>query len=118
MSRPRFLADNDLTDHIVRGVKQREPAIEFLHVRDLGMEKLPDPEVLAFAAVENLLVVSHDVNSMSAAAAAQVAAGEPMHGLLLVHQGNPVRSSIESLILIWAASEAEEWIDQIRFLPL
>jgi hypothetical protein len=25
---------------------------------------------------------------------------------------------IESLVLIWSASEAEEWQNQVRFLPL
>ena len=38
MSRPRFLADNDLNDAIVLGVLRREPAIEFKRLRDLGLE--------------------------------------------------------------------------------
>jgi hypothetical protein len=30
MSRPRFLADNDLNDAIVLGLLRREPAVDFL----------------------------------------------------------------------------------------
>ena len=37
MSRPRFLADNDLNEHIVDGVHRREPAIELMRARDVGM---------------------------------------------------------------------------------
>ncbi len=37
MSRPRFLADHDLNEHIVTGVLRREPAAEFLCVREFGL---------------------------------------------------------------------------------
>ena len=37
MSRPRFLADHDLNEHIVTGVLRQEPVMGFLRVRDLGM---------------------------------------------------------------------------------
>jgi hypothetical protein len=118
MSRPRFLADNDLNDAIVRGVARREPSIGFARLRDLGLDRLPDPEVLQFAARENWIVVSHDVNSMTSAAFGLLAAGEAMHGLLLVHQGDPIAPILDSLILIWSASEAEEWMGLVEFLPL
>jgi hypothetical protein len=37
MSRPRFLADHDLNEHLVTGVLRREPTIEFLRVREVGL---------------------------------------------------------------------------------
>ena len=64
MSRPRFLADHDLNEHIVVGVRRREPNIEFLHVRDLGMNDKPDAEILEYADQQGLIIVSHDVNTM------------------------------------------------------
>ena len=118
MSRPRFLADNDLNDAIAVGVMRREPAAEFARLRGLGLETRSDSEVLDFAARENWIVVSHDVNTMSEAASTRLATGLPMNGLLLAHQRSPVSAIIESLLLIWAASEAEEWVGQIAFLPL
>jgi hypothetical protein len=41
-----------------------------------------------------------------------------MTGLLMVHQMTPLALVIDNLVLIWAASEAEEWENQVRFLPL
>ena len=90
MSRPRFLADNDLNDAIVVGVLRREPAAEFARLRDLGLATRSDAEVLDFAARENWIVVSHDVNTMREAASTRLAAGLPMNGLLLAHQRTPV----------------------------
>jgi hypothetical protein len=118
MSRPRFLADHDLNEHIVDGVLRREPALEFVRARDVGLSDRPDAEVLAYAAANGFLVVSHDVNTMPAEAYARVAAAQPMPGLLMVHQAQPIAPIIDTLVLIWSASEAEEWQDQVRFLPL
>jgi predicted nuclease of predicted toxin-antitoxin system len=118
MSRPRFLADHDLNEHIVAGVLRREPALEFVRARDVGLSDRPDAEVLAFAAANGFLLVSHDVNTMPAQAYARVAAAQPMSGLLMVRQAQPIASVIDTLVLIWSASEAEEWHDQVRFLPL
>ena len=48
--------------------------------RDHGMNMLPDAEILAYAAREGLLVVSHDVNTMPAAAFARLSAGGSFPG--------------------------------------
>jgi hypothetical protein len=47
-----------------------------------------------------------------------LAENDLISGLLLVHQRTPVSSIIESPLLIWAASEAEDWIGQTASLPL
>jgi hypothetical protein len=39
-------------------------------------------------------------------------------GVMIVSQNTDVRGIIEELILIWVASEAEEYINSIRTLPL
>jgi len=117
MSRPRFLADQDFNEHIIQGVRRLEPAVEFQRSRDVGLHEESDIAVLEYANKENWIVVSHDVNSMSAAAKIRLSTGQPMKGLFLVHQRFPLRPVIECLILVWAASEAEEWLNRIVFLP-
>jgi predicted nuclease of predicted toxin-antitoxin system len=93
MSRPRFLADQDFNENILRGVQRLEPTVEFLRLRDVGLDKSLDSEVLAYAASEHWIVVSHDVNTMSAAATACLAAGQAMNGVLLVHQLSPLAAA-------------------------
>jgi len=118
MSRPRFLADHDLNEHIVSGVLRREPTLEWVRVRDIGMSERVDAEVLAYAADHGFLVVSHDINTMPSAAYTRMRAGQKMSGLLMVKQSDPVGPVIASLVLIWSASEAEEWENYVCFLPL
>ena len=55
---------------------------------------------------------------MTAEAFDRVTVGQTMSGLLLVHQRDPIGSVIDSLLLIWEASEAEEWVGQVCYLPL
>jgi predicted nuclease of predicted toxin-antitoxin system len=117
VSRLRFLADHDFNEHIVTGVKRLDPGIEFIRVRDVGLEAASDHEVLAYAFRESLCVVSHDVNTMPSAAAATIAAGQQFSGLFLVRQTTPVRAAIETIVLAWSVSEHDEWRDQVVFLP-
>jgi hypothetical protein len=39
-------------------------------------------------------------------------------GVLLVSQHLPVTEVVDQLILIWAASDADEWLNRICRLPL
>ena len=118
MTSVRFLADRDLNDHIVAGISRREPAIEFLRVRALDRHTGSDSELLDYANREHLLVVSHDVNTMTAAASQRLRESQRIAGLLMVQQSMPVNEVIEALLLIWSATEQNDWRDQIVFLPL
>ena len=117
MSRPRFLADHDLSEHIVIGALRQEPGLEFVRVREVGMSESSDAEILAFAQNEALIVVSHDVNTMPAAAYARLAVGDSFPGLFMVQQTLPIGPVIEGIVLIWSASELEAWKDQVVYLP-
>lgn len=118
MSRPRLLADHDLNEQIITGVSRREPAVSFSTLRALGLQSSADREVLEFAASEALVVISHDANTMTAAANARIVARLPMSGLVIAPQRARIGMVIEDLILIWAATDADEWPDRIEFLPL
>ena len=94
----RFLADHDLNDAIVVGVRRREPAAEIARLRDLDLATQSDPEVLDFAARENWIVISHDFNTMGEAAWTRVAAGLPMNASLW----ESVRAGSLTRIRTWA----------------
>jgi hypothetical protein len=117
VTRPRFLADEDLRLEIVLAVRSLEPAIEFHTALEMGCSGLDDPELLAFAASHRLLIVSHDVNTLGAFAQQRIRQAQFMPGLFLAPQKHSTRNVVDSLLLIWAASEFEEWNDRIEFLP-
>jgi hypothetical protein len=117
MTPPRFLADHNFNEHIIVGVLRSAPQLVFLRVREVGLAEQPDPMIIAYAAGQGLLLVSHDVNTMPAAAYARMADGHLMSGLLLVPQVASIGAVIEDLLLVWSASDASEWENQVVFLP-
>lgn len=117
MNRPRFLADNDLNDSILAGVLHRVPSVMFVRVRDVGLGGATDDDVLAYAQRMSLCVVSHDVNTMPAAAVRVTASGLSFPGLFVIRQSTPLATAIDSLVLVWSASRHEEWRDLVVFLP-
>jgi hypothetical protein len=118
VSRPRFLADEDLRRSIVQAVRRLEPAIEITSVFDEGLSGTSDVELLQVAWDQEWLVVSHDVNTMKSDAENRIATGGEIHGLFLIAQKTGTKPAAESLALIWAASEFEEWRNRIIYLPL
>ena len=42
--------------------------------------------------------------------------GRSSPGILLVRQRLAVGAIVDAILLIWSASSAEEWVDQIRYL--
>ena len=59
----RFLADADFNKAIVTGVVRREPSVDFLAAPKV-LREMKDPDVLAFAAAQQRVLVSHDVGTM------------------------------------------------------
>lgn len=115
--RPRFQADNDLRSSIRTGVVRREPSIDFQSALVAGLDGIPDPEVLRMAMVQGRILISHDESSMPGHFSDFLKGGNRSPGVLIVSQGAPVGKVIESILLVWIASEAEEWVDRIAWLP-
>lgn len=49
---------------------------------------------------------------------AHFAAGAASPGVVLLREAIPIATAIEELMLIWSASEAEEWIGRLVWIPL
>jgi predicted nuclease of predicted toxin-antitoxin system len=115
--RAKFLADANFDLVILAAAKRRESAFDFQTAQAAGLTGLEDPEVLAMAAREERVLLTHDVRTMPQHFAAFI--GEHTSaGVLLVPQSFSRRQVVDDLLLIWIAMEAEEWINRIMSLPL
>jgi hypothetical protein len=115
--RVRFQADADFNQDIVRAVRRRAPALDFQTAHEAGLAGLDDDVVLERAAQEGRILVSHDRRTMPLHFATFIAT-RTSAGVILVSQDLPIRQAVEDLLLIWEASEAEEWVNQIDSIPL
>lgn len=114
----QFGVDENFNLLIVRGLKRREPALDILLVQDVGLRSQDDPAVLAWAAVERRVTLTHDVRTMPHFATQRIASGQNMPGLIVVPDQMSIGLAIADLVLIVECSEAEEWEGRIEYLPL
>jgi predicted nuclease of predicted toxin-antitoxin system len=113
----RYQADADLNQAIVTGVLRREPKVDFQTAFAAGLEGIKDLEVLAIAAQQERILVSHDRRTMPSEFAEFIISNQSS-GIIIVSRKVSVEVVIEELLLIWAASSAEEWVNRIAKLPL
>jgi hypothetical protein len=114
----RFQADADFNRIIIKAALRREPTIDFQTAEAANLVGLDDPEILAIAAKSGRVLLTHDRKTMPKHFA-QFITNETSCGVIVVPQRTAVRAKVvEDLILIWAASEASEWVNRIQSLPL
>lgn len=113
----RYQADADLNQAIVTGVLRREPRIDFQTAFAAGLEGVQDADVLAISARQGRILVSYDRRTMPLEFAALITSAQSS-GVIIVSRKLSIEVVIDELLLIWAASSAEEWINRIAKLPL
>ena len=114
----RFLADENFNNQIVRGILRQNPDIDIVRIQDVDLSGADDPTILAWAAQEERIVLTHDVATMTTFAYQPIQAKLSMPGLFEVSRRVSVGLAIEEIILIAECSIEGEWEGQVRFLPL
>ncbi|MCX6590844.1 MAG: DUF5615 family PIN-like protein [Acidobacteria bacterium] len=112
----RFLADNDLNKAIVRGVVRCDSRIDFRSAHSARLHGLDDSAVLALAAEDSRILVSHDFHTMPAHFR-EFAREHRSPGVLLIAQDLPVGRAIDSLLLVWEGSVAADWENRVCLVP-
>jgi len=115
--RPRFQADADFNHKVVVGLRRRELSVDFLSAREGGVVGVPDPDVLAIAAGACRILVSHDRKTMPGHFT-RFCETRSSPGLIIVSQDLDIGAAIEELLLIWVATDAEEWAERVGFVPV
>ncbi len=115
--KPKFQADADLNQDIVTGVLRLAPEIDFQTATRAGFEGLRDENVLQIASLENRILVTHDRKTMPTHFAGFIQ-NNNCAGVIIISKKLEISRAIEEIILIWAASEGEEYFNSIRHLPI
>jgi hypothetical protein len=113
----RFQADADFNEIFVKAILRREPVIDFQTAVAAGLPGLTDTEVLLLAARSNRLLVTHDRKTMPRHFA-EFLASQSSAGVLIVPQKLPAFQVVDEILLIWTATEADEWTNRIFSLPI
>lgn len=111
-------ADENFNGNIVRGLLLRQPALDLVRLQDVGLSGAEDTVVLAWAAQEGRVLLTHDVSTITRYAYERIQAGQPMTGVFEVSRDLPIGRAIEEILLLAQCSLEGEWQGQVRYLPL
>jgi predicted nuclease of predicted toxin-antitoxin system len=114
----KLVSDENFNADILRGLYRRCPDLDVVRVQDAGLSATPDPDVLAWAAVEGRILLTHDRDTMPNFAYDRVRAGQPLPGVFLVSDLMPVGQSIDEILLAVECLTPEECKNLLRFFPL
>ena len=114
----KFAADENFDNRILRGLLRRQPDLDIARIQDTDVASADDPTILAWAAREGRILLTHDQKTIPRYAYERMGTGETVAGVIVASDTLPISTVIEELLLIVACSSASEWIDQVQRLPL
>lgn len=120
MSEIRFLLDEHVNPRLRRAIKRITPDIVVWRVGDPVAPALGtlDDEILRWCEAQNFSLVTNNRASMPVHLQDHLAAGHHVPGIFTLNPKMSDGETTEELTLIWGACAAEEFLDQIHYLPL
>src|SRR5438270_5949868 len=102
----RLALDHNFNLALWAGVMQqyREPDLDVVRLSAVGLAATPDELILAWAAQEGRILLTHDAKTIPPLAYARVAAGLAMPGVILVLRQTVYGPVINDLCLLLSAS--------------
>ena len=94
----RLASDADVHGDILRGLRRRMPNVDLVRTQDIFPMGTPDPEVLAWAAAEDRVLITNDRNTMVGYAYDRISADEKMPGLIVTTNEQSLGSSIDDIL--------------------
>lgn len=118
--RVRFLLDENLSPRLKAAIWRLDSEIDVLRVGDRGAPPLAtdDPVILGYIAIEKRLLVTDNRSTIPGFLTDYYREGKPAHwGIIWIRPDSSLNQVAAALHLIWAASEASEWINRTDWVP-
>ena len=116
----RFLIDENISPRYRTQLLYHEPSLTVLAVGDEGAppKSTPDPEILEWCEKHQFSLITNNRESMPQHLSDHLAAGHHVPGIFTINLEVPMGKIIEELFLIAGASDEDEYIDRITYIPL
>lgn len=117
---PRLLADANYNERIIRGLRRRRPDMSIVTTHAAGIDNVPDPDVLAYAAQHGLILLTHDVQTMPGHFAdflMGLQEDQFSPGVWYTPQTLPIGVAIQAILETWLCSGHDEYRNRELRLP-
>ena len=114
----RLLLDEHIPAAVLRYLQRTYPArVEAVRVVDVGLKGASDPDVLAWAAAAQYILVSHDKATLTNFAYERIRSGQAMPGVITITRALPLGKLLTELALIAECGEASDFENLVYYLP-
>lgn len=115
----RFLLDENLSPKLKLAVKRQNPTIDIVRVGDTHTPALGtlDPDLLQYLQLFKRLLVTDNRTSMPDHLQAHWEEGNHIWGIVWIRPSSTMYQWVESIVLMWELTEAEEWLDRLDWIP-
>jgi predicted nuclease of predicted toxin-antitoxin system len=115
----KLASDADFHGAVYRALLRRQPELDIVRVQDAGLRTAADPDILAWAASEGRILLTHDRETMPKFAYQRVQQGLGMPGVFVLrNRPRYIGQMVEDVLLVALCSSQEEWENRVEFLPL
>jgi hypothetical protein len=120
MSEIKYLLDEHINPRLRKALKRLAPDIVVWRIGDpiTPLLSTPDQEILLWCEERGFSLVTNNRESMPVHLREHLAAGKHVPGIFTLNPDMTLGETADELVLIWGASEAEEYTDQLNYLPL
>jgi hypothetical protein len=73
---------------------------------------------LEWCAIENRILITHDVQTMPGFVFDRLRNSQPVLGVIVIHKQTDIGQAINDLELLITASDENEFENQVRYIPL
>ena len=116
----RFLIDENISPRYRTQLLYHEPSLTVLVIGDESapVRGTPDPDILKWCEQNQFNLITNNRESMPQHLSDHLSAGYHVPGIFTINLAVPMGKIIEELLLIAGASDEDEYIDEIKYLPL
>ncbi len=111
------LTDENFSHRILRGIKLRIKNLDVVLAQSAGLGGARDPTLLAWAADQRRIVLTHDRQTIPQYAYDRIRSHQPMPGIIVVSDTVPIGEAIEVLAMYLECGTADEFENLVIFLP-
>ena len=116
----RYLIDENLSPEYRAQLLNRAPLLKVLAIGDIGApaRSTSDPDILNWCEKNDFILVTRDPNTIPKHLNDHIASGNHVPGVFMIKPNVSMGVIIDQLVLVAGASDKDEYIDQIIYIPL
>ncbi len=114
----KLVADENLNNRILRGIKRIYPNLDVLRIQDTEIAHADDPTVLHWCDLENRILLTHDFETIPMFAYARMQTGARVAGIIMIPKTLSIGAAITELSVVIELMSQEDWVNRLQYLPI